>query len=208
MKLINKAGGIGNLEKQLLVHKNGSVTYQDPNTQEISTTASPISASIYNKILTRNQVRKEYQPIRSRQNFASATENVAVASTGAPSSISPRSSTVTYTAFSINSRRGPQNEGIAQLDEFAGLLKEKPKYTVLSRNKVQSSGSVEETTDEIEEDFIPETTTLRRGLFHNQYVSLQRKPIASQTTEEIPADIDTTLRPFTAESPRGFTPPR
>lgn len=275
VKLINKAGGISNLEKQLLVHKNGSVMYKDPNAQGAYTTVAPISASLYDKILTRNQVRKEYQPIRSRQQFGSSTENVvvdeatpassgvtstlhkeyqsirsrqnfasstentveettlaqqqyqkqyqsirsrqnfapntdniAIASTAAPSG----SPTVTYSGFSFNSRSGPQNQGIEQLDEFAGLLRDKPKYTVLSRNKSPATESVEDVTDSDDLDIVPETTTAQRGIFQFQYVNLQRKNSegAPQTTtiddktDFTVAEIGTTIRPFTASSPRGF----
>lgn len=274
VKLINKAGGISNLEKQLLVHKNGSVVYRDPATHGVSTTVAPISASLYEKILTRNQARKEYQPIRSRQSFPSSTENVVdestPGSTAVPSSFrkeyqpiksrqnfasstenvveesstaafqqkqyqsirsrqnfapaaaadnvafgstaapSP-SSTVTYTGFSFNSRSGPQNQGIEQLDEFAGLLKEKPQYTILSRNRAPTSDSVEEVTAEEELDILPETTTAQRGIFQYQYVNLQRKPSggsSSQTTIDDKIDFtgapETTIRPFTASAPRGF----
>lgn len=214
MKLINKAGGIANLEKQLLVHKNGSVVYKDPDTQQISTTPSTISAALYDKILTRNQVRKEYQPIRSRQSFAAlSADKIAVASTPAPSSVNSGSPKVTYSGYSFNSRAGPQNEGIEKLDEFQGFLKDKPKYTTLSRNRSPLSGSVEEAVEE-EEDLqvVPETTTAQRGIFQYQYVNLQRKPFSgSQTNQpenseetEVTSNIDTTLRPFTAAAPRGF----
>lgn len=288
VKLINKAGGIANLEKQLLIHKNGSVVYRDPDTQQISTTPAPISASLYDKILARNKARKEYQPIKSRQNFASSTENVIVdtsdrstvapstsfrkeyqpirtrqqfasstenivdeedgeesstaaqnsfskqyqsirsrqnfapvtdsvgiASTAAPSTFSEGG--VTYTGFSFNSRSGPQNQGIEQLDEFGGSLKEKPKYTVLSRNKAVSATEEEIVAEEDEEDIIPETTTVQRGIYQNKYVNLQRRPLAgSQSTSRqetisdkvdftgAPLDAGTTIRPFTAAAPRGF----
>lgn len=275
VKLINKAGGIANLEKQLLVHKNGSVVYRDPETQQISTTPAPISASLYDKILTRNKARKEYKPIlsrqsfasstenvivdtnvagstvapsslrkeyqsirtrqnfasstentveesstaaqssfskqyqsiRSRQNFAPVTDNIAIASTAAPSAFSEDTG-VTYTGFSFNSRSGPQNQGIDQLDEFSGLLKDKPKYTVLSRNKAPVSE--EQVTEEAEEEyFVPETTTAQRDIYQNKYVSLQRRPaIAQQETidgkVDFSADPETTIKPFTAEAPRGF----
>lgn len=274
VQLINKAGGISNLEKQLLVHKNGSVMYKDPNAPGAYTTVAPISASLYDKILTRNQVRKEYQPIRSRQQFGSSTENVvddeatpastgvtstlhkeyqsirsrqnfasstentveettlaqqyqkqyqsirsrqnfapntdniAIASTAAPSG----SPTVTYSGFSFNSRSGPQNQGIEQLDEFAGLLRDKPKYTVLSRNKSPATESVEDVTDSDDLDIVPETTTAQRGIFQFQYVSLQRKnsegashtTMTDDKTDFTVAGIETTIRPFTASAPRGF----
>lgn len=279
VKLINKAGGISNLEKQLLVHKNGSVVYRDAATNGFSTTTAPISASLYDKILTRNQVRKEYQPIRSRQNFASPstekvviaqqpiaasttsplsfrkqyqsvnrqsfasstenvvdgqeeeeesstvsvltkqyqsirsrqnfatnTDNFAIASTSAPPS------GVSYTGFSFNSRTGPQGQGIDQLNESEGFLRDKPKYTVLSRNKPTTTDSVEEITAADDLDIIPETTTAQKGIFQYNYVSLQRKP--STTSEEAKNNDktdftvipETTIRPFTASAPRGFAP--
>lgn len=239
------------------MHKNGTVLYRDPDSSQISTTPAAISASLYDKILTRNQVRKEYQPIRSRQNFASVTESdieaeastaaapspspfsparkeyqpirsrqnfaavketEAAASTVAPSSEGFASSTVTYNRFSFNSRTKPQNEGLAQLDEFTGFVKDKPKYTTLSRNKVaSSSSSVEEEVDgaEIDQEEILETTTAKRGNFQFQYVNLQRRPNAFQTTVTDSIDDKTdfteeetepTAKPFTASAPRGFTP--
>ena len=271
VKLIHKAGGISNLEKQLQIHQNGSLAYKDPVTQEVSTTSSPISASLYDKILTRNQARKEYQPlfrsrnnvasstenlvdettvasstasssfrreyqpirsrqnvvsstentveesstasqslntktyqsIRSRQNFAPVTDNIAIASTAAPAE---SSSGVHYTGFSFNSRSGPQNQGLAQLDEFTGFVNDKPKYTVLSRTKAPSTESVEEVTEVDDLEVVPESTTAQKGIFQFQYVNLQRKPTADSLVEEktdLP-DLQTTLRPFTASSPRGF----
>lgn len=238
-----------------MVHKNGTVLYRDPETSQISTTPSTISASLYDKILTRNQVRKEYQPIRSRQSAAVAvTESVSKASTAAPSPApfsparkeyqpirnrqtfaavteseteasstdAPSASPVTYNRFSFNSRTKPQNQGLAQLDEFTGFVRDKPKYTILSRNRVaSSSSSVEE--EELQEAGIPreedqeeilETTTAQRGVFQFNYVNLQRKGTGQKSVTETvddktdftEEDTEPTAKPFTASAPRGFTP--
>lgn len=273
VKLINKAGGIENLEKQLLVHKNGSVVYKDPDTQQISTTTAPISASLYDKISNRNRgLRKEYQPIASRQSFSSSTENV-VDAEAKPSgtftfadqkkyqtinfrqkfatttennlnadeeeeesatvaqklqpklyqSIRSRQSTTPVTvedtktiasgsvdAPSLNSRGGPQSQGLDQLNEFGGLLRERPEYTVLSRTKSPVLEMAEDEGTDQEEGLDVDTTTAQQGVFNFKYVNVQRGVQRAQVdedkSEEVILDLEPTIRPFTASSPRGFAP--
>lgn len=176
IQLINKAGGIAQLERQLQHHRNGSVTYWHPESLEPSTTQSPIKQSLYDKILIRNHSRG---PPLLDLDTANTTPSVPSAN-----------------RVNLNSRSGPQNEHIEQEMESIGFIREKPKYKTISRPKSDSgkdSGDVETTVQAA-----PTAKYVHLQRNHNQVIQNAEK--------EITKSSDGNMLPFTVISPRGFAP--
>lgn len=208
--LIKKVGGLDELEKQLQMRLN--LNQNSPivgmNGKTTTTTVSPISQSLYNKVLNtkrgnfRNQKiasnTRDIQPIVQRQN----KENK-------------------YSSVIRNSRPRPQNDGIDQLSEIegGGVIREKPKYTTITRThapKTQNADdddedSVQPVTASSNDEELDETEAPNRASTHQptyQYVNIQR-PRPSSTAapaddEEDESDLEdeqddtSTVKPTTA----------
>lgn len=213
--LIKKVGGLDELEKQLQMRLN--LNQNSPivgmNGKTTTTTVSPISKSLYNKVLNtkrgsfRNQnvagntrSDAETQPIVQRQN----KENK-------------------YSSVIRNSRPRPQNDGIDLLSEIEGgdVIREKPKYTTITRThapKPQNADDDDDDEDSVQpvtaastDEELDETEAPNRSSTHQptyQYVNIQR-PRPSSTAapagdEENESDVEdelddtTTVKPTTA----------
>ncbi|XP_058444493.1 mucin-2-like [Malaya genurostris] len=175
--LIKKVGGIEELERQLQAQEDGSVVLKDTQTDQISTTPSTISKSLYERVLSRagNGLQKFRPALTFTQTDKSgSTENKY-------SSVVRNSNT--------NSRVGPQNEGIEQLPEFEGVFKERPKYVTLNRARPTKSSAEDDADDDDieEEENQPSTYATKRPTSSPKYVSIRRQrptPVVENIEDE------------------------
>lgn len=193
--LIKKVGGLDELEKQLQVRLN--------LTQRISidakTTASPISQSLYNKVIgTKRGTTQQNEPLIQRQNKEQR-----------------------YSTLYRNSRPA-QNEGIQTLPEIdgGGVIRERPQYTTITRTQSPKSADEddvedgEETAgndDETDEEKATVESSQDGGRFKTptyQYVNIQRarSSTAAPQTENGDDDEDdgpteSNYSPVTAATP-------
>ncbi|XP_055596596.1 mucin-5AC-like isoform X2 [Uranotaenia lowii] len=183
--LIKKVGGIEELERQLQAQEDGTVVLKDGQTDQISTTPSTISKSLYERVLSRagNGLQKFRPALTFTQTDKSgSTEN--------------KYSSVVRNGYS-NSRLGPQNEGIEQLPEFEGVFKERPKYVTLNRPKINKSSLEEDDEEErydeedgyAEEENQPSTRVSLRPTNSPKYVSIQRqRPTTTAGEDDVEED--------------------
>lgn len=181
--LIKKVGGIEELERQLQAQEDGSIVLKDEKADQISTTQSTISKSLYERVLSRagNGLQKFRPALTFTQTDKSgSTENKY-------SSVVRNSNTNSYT----NSRVAPQNDGIEQLPEFEGVFKERPKYVTLNRAR-PTKASVEDDADDRygeepyeEEENQPSTFATKRPTSSPKYVSIRRqRPTTASDADE------------------------
>lgn len=150
IELIKKVGGLEELEKQLQLQEDGSMVLNNSKAQEVSTTPSTISKSLYHKVLIRpnglNSIRNRFSAGRS-----STSTQKPIDDDDASSEISSHTENK-YSSVIRNSRPSPQNAGIDKLPEFEGFLKEKPKYVTISRTKPTQASSVDDSEDPEDDD--------------------------------------------------------
>lgn len=184
--MIKRVGGLDELEKQLemrlnlnqnsaIVGTNGKTT-----TTTTTTTISPISQSLYNKVLgTKRGTLREQKVISSTQSNADVEPLV-----------QRQIKESRYSAVNRNSRPAPQNDGLDQLSEIEGgeIIRERPKYTTITRTHAPKSQQAEEAEEEEEleqtvtvatsdeesdeMDDAPQNPTTRQPI--HQYVNIQR----------------------------------
>ncbi|XP_075977467.1 chitinase 6 isoform X3 [Anticarsia gemmatalis] len=158
--LIKKVGGIEQLEKQLFGDTSASTD------GAITTTASPISKKLYQKVLERTRGKNKYT---GNSIFSSAA---------------------------LNRGRGPQNEGIEPTNDRDKLLRrDRPQYTTINRQRSSSTTEAalesEEYEGEEEEEPVvakaksvetrPSVATTAKPL---QYVNIRRgRPSTSGTSD-------------------------
>ncbi|XP_052562361.1 uncharacterized protein LOC120424548 isoform X4 [Culex pipiens pallens] len=169
--LIKKVGGIEELERQLQAQEDGSIVLKGNQADQVSTTPSTISKSLYERVLSRagNNLQKFRPALTFTQTDKSgATEN-------------KYSSVVRNGNAFTNSRVAPQNDGIEQLPEFEGVFKERPKYVTLNRARPTKASSEDDADERYDDDGIeeeenqPSTSTARRPTTSPKYVSIQRQ---------------------------------
>lgn len=210
--LIKKVGGLDELEKQLQMRLN--LNQNSPivgaNGKTTTTTISPISQSLYNKVLgtkrgslrtqkvfssTRSNAEGEIEPLIQRQN----KEN-------------------RYSSVIRNSRPRPQNDGLDKLPEIegGGIVRERPQYTTITRTQAPKAAANEEEDDaedtppnaatpsaneeasEEEIDVEPNNPTTHQPTY--QYVNIQRprpSSTAAPASEDNESDDDDSVQPTT-----------
>ncbi|KAL5275103.1 Cht6 family protein [Megaselia abdita] len=187
--LIKKVGGIEELEKQLLQNEDGTMVLKNRNERDEKTTANPISKSLYDRVLSRSKSLNALQTRFKSNSFLRAShspktqedydENGEVLVESKPQD--------KYSSVIRNSRPGPQNEGLDQLAESEGFLREKPKYVTISRSH-QKDEVVDESDNEKEETAEVVTKSSR---FDNEktvthaYTNIRRsRPSTEKNVEE------------------------
>lgn len=150
--LIKKVGGIEELEKQLLQNEDGTMGFKNKNDRDGQTTASPISKSLYDRVLSRSKSLNALQGrFKSNSLFITTKSPNTKEDYGENEENVPESkSQDKYSSVIRNSRPGPQNEGLDQLAESEGFLREKPRYVTISRSH-QKDTAEEEYDNEKEE---------------------------------------------------------
>lgn len=127
--LIKKVGGLDELEKQLRLRLTLN---EKTSSNQGTTTMSPISQSLYEKVLNNAKTINSSQGrefLANRQNKESK-----------------------YSSVIRNSRPGPQNYGIDKLPEFEGMLKERPKYVTIQRTQAPKNQQQDDDDEEEEEE--------------------------------------------------------
>lgn len=188
--LIKKVGGLDELEKQLQMRLNSNQNSGvGASGKTTTTTISPISQSLYNKVLgtkrgslrtqkviSSTQRNDEIEPIVQRQN----KEN-------------------RYSSVNRNSRPRPQNDGIDELPEVegGGVVREKPQYTTITRTQAPKpqkanedsdndrTGVTAASVDDDDDDSEESGPTTHQPTF--QYVNIHR---ARPSSTAAPADED------------------
>lgn len=154
--LIRKVGGIEELEKHLLHKEDGTILIkEEQNDGSISTTASPFSKTLYDKVVSRpnayNSFRNRFAQTSLSRNAGQGKNEQTIEAEEETNDNSKYSSVVRG-----NSRQGPQNEGLEKLPEFDSFIKEKKQYVTINRNrggssKIQNVQQQEESDKEAEE---------------------------------------------------------
>lgn len=188
--LIKKVGGIEELEKQLLQNEDGTMGFKTKNDRDGQTTVNPISKSLYARVLSRSKSLNTLQgrfktnslfiSTKSPQTKDDYEENEEYV----PKSISQDK----YSSVIRNSRPGPQNEGLDQLAESEGFLREKPKYVTISRSHQRDTAG-EESDNEKEETAEVVTKSSRFTDFEkpvtHAYTNIRRsRPSTERSLEE------------------------
>lgn len=167
--LIRRVGGLDELEKQLQVRLN--------LTQRISidakTTASPISQSLYNKVIgTKRGTTQQNEPLIQRQNKEQR-----------------------YSTLFRNSRPAPQNDGVKTLPETdgGGVIRERPQYTTITRTQSPKSAEEDDVEDGEEtaaghDDGADEGGPIKTPTY--QYVNIQRARSSTAAPETDSGDDD------------------
>lgn len=199
--LIKRVGGLDELEKQLQLRLNlNQKTSIDSKATTTTTTISPISQSLYNKVLgtkrgsllTQKTSTELPQPLVQRQN----KEN-------------------RYSSVVRNSRPMPQNDGIDKLSEIEsiGIIRERPQYITITRTQSPKTNEDDEpeytVTESFDDDIAGEglkTPTTHQPKF--QYFNIQRaRPSTIATNEDDFEDDDEPTEavnnnPITSSTPR------
>lgn len=185
--LIKKVGGLDELEKQLQMRLN--LNQNSPVVSRTTTTVSPISQSLYNKVVGTKRGNLRTQKVI----------NSGSGGTTSGSEIEPlvqrQNKENRYSSVIRNSRPRPQNDGIDQLSEIdgGGIVREKPQYVTITRTHAPKTQNNDDDSDD-EPTSVTAATNLdesnESSATHQptyQYVNIQR-PRASTTTA--PADSD------------------
>lgn len=194
--LIKKVGGIEELEKQLLQNEDGTMVFKTKNDRDGKTTASPISKSLYDRVLSRSKSLNALQSkFKSNSLFRTTSspkikddyeENEEVVVKTKPQD--------KYSSVIRNSRPGPQNEGLDQLAESEGFLREKPKYVTISRS--HQKDTVEDEYDNEKEETAEVVTKSSRFSDYEKpvthaYTNIRRsRPSTVRNVEEDHFGID------------------
>lgn len=194
--LIKKVGGLDELEKQLQMRLN--LNQNSPvvgKTTTTTTTVSPISQSLFNKVVGTKRGTLRTQKVI----------NSGGSSTPSDGDIEPlvqrQNKENRYSSVIRNSRPKPQNDGIEQLSEIdgVGIKREKPQYKTITRThppKTQKDEDEEEEDDD--ETGATVASNLNESIDSNgpsthqptfQYVTIQR-PRPSSTAAPAEQDED------------------
>lgn len=143
--LIKKVGGLDELEKQLQMRLNLNLksSIVGSNGKTTTTTISPISQSLYNKVIDTKRGN-----LRTQKLFGSTTQK------NSESEIEPlvqrQNKENRYSSVIRNSRPRPQNDGIDKLSEVdgGGVIRERPQYTTITRTQAPKSQNTEDETED------------------------------------------------------------
>lgn len=142
ISLIKKVGGLDELEKQLQMRLNQNTAFSSriSDDKSTTTTVSPISQSLYNKVLGTKRPNPRTQKVVSSSITQSNTE----------SEIAPlvqrQNKENRYSSVFRNSRPRPQNDGLDKLPEVegGGVIRERPQYTTITRTQAPKIHDSEE----------------------------------------------------------------
>lgn len=186
--MIKKVGGLDELEKQLQMRLN--LNQNSPIVSRTTTTTiSPISQSLYNKVVGTKRGNLRTQKVI----------NSGSGSTTSGSEIEPlvqrQNKENRYSSVIRNSRPRPQNDGIDQLSETdgGGIVREKPQYVTITRTHAPKPQNSDDDSDG-EQMGATAATNLdesnESSATHqpkHQYVNIQRPRVS---TTAAPADSD------------------
>lgn len=183
--LIKKVGGLDELEKQLQMRLNLNENSPVVSKTTTTTTISPISQSLYNKVVGTKRGNLRTQKVINSGGTSSGSEIEPL--------VQRQNKENRYSSVIRNSRPRPQNDGIDQLSETDGggiARGEKPQYTTITRThapKTQNSDDDEPTaaTAATNLDQTDETTASHHSTY--QYVNIQRPRVS---TTAAPDDAD------------------
>lgn len=179
ISLIKKVGGLDELEKQLQMRLdlNQNSAIVGSNSKTTTTTVSPISQSLYNKVLgTKRGNLREQKVVSSSTKSNAEIEPL----------VQRENKGNRFSAVIRNSRPRPQNDGLDQLPELdGGIVKERPQYTTITRTQAPKPQKSEEdeseqtvtaaTNEELsddEDDVAPKNPSTHQPV--HQYVNIQR----------------------------------
>lgn len=157
---------------------------KNPKNDEVSTTPSSISQSLYAKVLSRPNPLSSLRNRLGGSKFTAKKEEIST-------SVNEESSSSKYTSVNRNSRPSPQNAGIDKLAEFEGFLKDKPKYVTINRTRpTKSTGpDIDEPEELTEEEENPDavevedTSEANAKRTSSSYVNIRRtRPTKSADT--------------------------
>lgn len=212
--LIKKVGGLDELEKQLQMRlklnqvSSASRVGIDEKTTT-TTTVSPISQSLYNKV-----IESKRSQLRDQKVVSSSTD-------GIEPLVQRQNKENRYSAVNRNSRLRPQNDGLDQKSETeeSEIIRERPKYTTITRThppKVQKEEEDEEQTvtvasddeaSEEEEEETPKNPTTHQPI--HQYVTIQRtrpSTSAAPAVEDEESDVEEVVEEDDEEVPAKVVP--
>lgn len=185
--MIKKVGGLDELEKQLQMRL--SLNQNSPvvsRTTTSTTTISPISQSLYNKVVGTKRGNLRTQKVINSGGGSS---------TPSGSEIEPlvqrQNKENRYSSVIRNSRPRPQNDGIDQLSEIegGGIVREKPQYTTITRTHAPKPQNHEDDDDDDNDgeqtdataathlDQTDESTASHHPTY--QYVNIQRPRVST-----------------------------
>lgn len=202
--LIKRVGGLDELEKQLqlrleLSEKSSVVTSGK------TTTMSPISQSLYNKVI--NTRRGPSQSRNTSQVTIKSSSDIGSETADSESSVQRQNKENRYSSIVRNSRPRPQNDGLDQLSEVEGggiSTHERPHYVTITRTqapRTSSTAADEENEedaiganeDEEEEEIDEQKAKTTQQLSTHQYVNIRRtRPTTTSTpesSEEVSANV-------------------
>lgn len=135
--MIKKVGGLDELEKQLQMRLN--LNQNSPvvsKTTTTTTTISPISQSLYNKVLGTKR-----GSLRTQKVINSGGSSGTKSGSEIEPLVQRQNKENRYSSVIRNSRPRPQNDGIDQLSEIegGGLIRDKPQYTTITRTHAPKS---------------------------------------------------------------------
>lgn len=195
--LIKKVGGLDELEKQLQIRL--SLNENSPilnNNHRTTTTMSPISQSLYDKVLSTKRGNSNH-----RQEFGSGRVSSEKAiETETEPLVQRQHKENRYSSVVRNSRPRPQNDGIENLSELDGssIIRERPQYVTITRTHPPRTTSIdtdEEDTDDnqskevndnqskYDEDEPSRSTSTTTHQPQHQYVNIRRSRPTTTTTE-------------------------
>lgn len=189
--LIKKVGGIEELEKQLLQNDDGSMVFKNKNEKDEKTTASPISKTLYDRVLSRP---KSLSAIQNRFKSSSLFRTTTTQKPKAEEEYEDEEDDEVVVKSksqdkysSVIRNRGPQNEGIEQLAETEGFLREKPKYVTISRSHHKDIAEEEDNEKEETAEVVTKSSRLsdiEKPVTH-AYTSIRRnRPSTERTLDE------------------------
>lgn len=197
--LIKRVGGLDELEKQLQMRLN--INQNSPivgvNGKTTTTTVSPISQSLYNKVLGTKRGNLRTQKVISSSSTLKNTE------TEIEPLVQRQNKENRYSSVIRNSRPRPQNDGLDKLSETdgGGIVRERPQYTTITRTqapKTQTTAdesendrplSVTQTSVDKDSEEDDNSPTTHQPIYN--YVNIQRARPSSTPDEENESDDET-----------------
>lgn len=200
--LIKKVGGLDKLEEQLRLrlslNENSAIVSSSKSGDRL-TTISPISQSLYEKVLSSRNLTSQGRQFLSNK-FTSKLSD------GQEPATQRQNKENKYSSVIRNSRPGPQNEGIDKLADSDVVIKERPQYVTLTRVKIQKEAEEEDDEDEENDnlDEVEEPVTKHQTTQLPQYVLIRRN--RPSTTEAADVEVEKEEETYVAnETPNRST---
>lgn len=180
IKLIKKVGGLDELEKQLQMRLNLNQNSPVVSKTTTTTTISPISQSLFNKVVGTKRGNLRTQKVINSGGTTSGSEIEPL--------VQRQNKENRYSSVIRNSRPRPQNDGIDQLSETDGggiAHGEKPQYTTITRTHAPKPQNSDDDSDDEPSvataatnlDETDETTASHHSTY--QYVNIQRPRVST-----------------------------